>query len=200
MSGRRKKKRKPPPPAVIQKGAEPIRKPRWNLKEWFFLVATIIGLPSAILFFWPRVMVSAPSTPLDPNEVLSTSFEVSNAGVTPLEHVTVVFSLGQVSGKGVRNGVRAKLDRNFIPDFNGGFAMRQYADKTLRADEQFTVILSDFMGNVESADIALIVQYQPWFLPIDCEKKFRFITYKHWNGIHPWQSWPLDEKLPPDAE
>ena len=78
--------------------------------------------------------------------------------------------------------------------------MRQYADKTLRVDDRFTVILSDFMGNVDSADIALIVHYQPWFLPIDCEKKFRFISYKHWNGIHPWQSWPLHKKLPPDAE
>ena len=154
-------------------------------------LCTVLGFVISLLVLLPRPTVFPPSVPLDQKDQFSVSFDITNSGYIPLADCTASLGVGQITSKG------ANLDPGFIPTFESRLVMPAWQHHRLGMDERFTIVLSDAVHPVESADIAIIVSYKPWFFPINREKIFRFVTFKQTNGHQYWRSWPINEKLPP---
>lgn len=174
-----------------QQQKAPKTKMRSKVIPLFLLICTLVGVAASIAVFLPRPIVSPPSIPFDNNNRFSVSFDIINGGYIPLEDCGVSLGVGQITSKG------AHLDPSFFPTFGSRLVMPAWQHHRLAMDERFTVVLSDLMRNVESADIALIVSYKPWFFPIHKEKIFRFVTFKQKDGQSYWRSWPIEDPLPP---
>ena len=153
-------------------------------------LCTVLGFAISLVVFLPRPTVLPPSVPLDQKDQFSVSFDITNSGYIPLADCTASLGVGQITSKG------AHLDPMFIPTFKSRLVMTAWQHHRLGMDERFTIVLSDAVRPVESADIAIIVSYKPWFFPIYREKIFRFVTFKQTDGHQYWRSWPIDEQLP----
>jgi hypothetical protein len=69
----------------------------------------------------------------------------------------------------------------------------------LASDQSFTIALDDFIRFVASeklggADISIVVEYQPGFIPLRQEKEFRFATAPRVDGKLDWVSRPVEEQ------
>ena len=161
-------------------------------KMWRKVFGSLLGvctLAGAAVFF-PRPTVSPPSMPFDPTDKFSVSFEISNNGYIPLNDCTAMLGVGQISG------ASAHFDPSFIPSFKSRLVMPAWQHHRLGMDDRFTVVLSDLLQmGVQSADIAIVVSYKPWFLPIRREKIYRFVTISQTGARQTWRSWPPDEPL-----
>ena len=94
-----------------------------------------------------------------------------------------------------------KFDGCFIPSFASQIGPSSWHADTIGIDEHFTVLLSDFSratkGMNVRMDIAIVVKYKPWILPIHKQRIFRFVTYAKDNGQYYWRAWPLG--MPPNG-
>jgi hypothetical protein len=160
------------------------------------LVATLLGLAVGALALLPRISVSPPSSQVDPNNVLSVSFDISNTGYIPLEDVSAKLAAGDIGAPNAP-GIHAKRKPNGAPEFWVYFPIIQNQHHYLGLDERFTINPESQMGGfVSQADIAVIVSYQPWFIPWRREKSFRFFAKPDRQGKVYWRSWPIDEIAP----
>ena len=184
----RKKGRRAKPQRTKQKAQK--TKTHKRIYSLLIGICTFVGFVASVIVFLPRPNVSAPTVPFDTEDSFSVSFDVSNNGFIPLYHCTVSFGVGQVVGK------EKQLDPLFIPSFESRFVMPAWKDHDLGMDDRITIVLNDLIKNVGSADIAIIVSYNPWIIPIDREKIFRFVTFKQNDGRQFWRSWPVGEVLP----
>lgn len=154
-------------------------------------LCTVVGGVASLIVFLPRILVSPPPSPLNANDIFSVSFEVTNAGFIPLRDATAALGLGQIIGKGSR------LDRRIVPTFDSFMTMPQWQHHSLDMDQRFTVVLSDLLrADVTEADIAIIVFYRPWGLPLRRKAVFRFVAFPDSYGSSYWRSWPVGERLP----
>ena len=69
---------------------------------------------------------------------------------------------------------------------------------SLPADQPLTIVLDDFLrlappAKFGGADISIIVEYQPWLVPLRQEKEFRFATELGTDSRLYWASRPTDE-------
>ena len=87
----------------------------------------------------------------------------------------------------------------FIPYFTGGIAYAPWLNHRIDMDERYEVSLNDLwdIKPLRFADIALVIYYRPWFLPINRKKVFRFITHKGQDGKLRWYAYPTGEAPPP---
>lgn len=154
-------------------------------------MATLIGGVGAVVVFFPRIVVSPPSAVIDPRNAVSVSFDITNTGIIPLLDVSASLGIGQM----VMNG---KLDRA-VPSFDTRLFRPEWGHHRLGMDERFTMVLSDMIGlPIEAADIGIVVDYNPWHVPIRRRKVFRFVAAKGYDSEPRWKSWPLGERPPPD--
>ncbi len=164
--------------------------------ELLLAIATLVGLPAFVLTVLPRVSVSAPSAPLDPNNILSVSFDISNSGYIPLDDVSAKLGAGHIGAPG-EPGIHSRLKPNGVPYFDVYFPIIQNQHHHLGLDERFTINPESQLGGyIRNADIAVIVSYQLWFVPWHTEKPFRFIAQPDGQGKVYWRSWPVDEPAP----
>ncbi len=66
-------------------------------------------------------------------------------------------------------------------------------DHYLREDETFMITPNDIFTSDDKAmegDLAVLVTYQPWIIPWQCNKVFRFFANKQSNGSTYWYSVP----------
>jgi hypothetical protein len=65
------------------------------------------------------------------------------------------------------------------------------------ADQPLSIVFSDILeeppNKVAGADLMGIVTYQWWFVPIQFQKHFRFVTRKQPDGTLQWYSLPIEE-------
>lgn len=176
-----------------KKQKQKVKETRTRMKLLSILlgICTLVG--GAVVFL-PRPTVLSPTVPFDNNNSFSVSFDISNNGYIPLEDCGISLGVGQIAGKD------AHLDPSLIPSFQSRFIMPKYQHHRLGMDERFTFVASDIIGNAGAADIAIIVTYKPWFLPLRREKIFRFVTLKQSDKQLFWRSWPVDEPLPFNKE
>jgi hypothetical protein len=150
---------------------------------------TVLGLVATVLTLWPRVVVDS-SEPVDPKNPLSASFTVINTGYLPLRDVTVLLGVGRiVFGTG-------RLDPNVVPNFRSRLVRPEWQHHRLAMDERFAVTVGDLFrtdstARVSAADIAVVVTYKPWLLPLSGEKVFRFVTKRQTDGLLYWYPLPL---------
>ena len=162
----------------------------WNTPTVLGLLLALVGL----IVFWPRLTVES-SGPVDPANPLSSAFTITNTGFIKLSDVDVSFGMGQMGFGGVA------LRPNFVPTFTALQTMREWSGHSLARDEAYTVTLSDFVNGggpepLTGADIAIVVQFKPWFLPWKCEEGRRFVTKKQTDGRLYWYHYPLDAPGP----
>jgi hypothetical protein len=192
---------------MSNKGVKPTkeRKRKWEKPKiptrvviWQALLgfATLIGIPAFVLTVLPRIAVSPPSSPVDPNNVLSVSFEVSNSGLIPLNDVSAKMAIGDI-GEGNDPGMHGRRTPNGVPYFDIYFPIEPDQHHRLGLDERFTINPESQLGGyVRSADIEIVASYEPWIIPIHREKRYRFVAIKDLQGNTYWRSWPTDEPPP----
>jgi hypothetical protein len=144
---------------------------------------TLIGGIAALVVFLPRPIVFPPSAPVDPNNVMSASFDISNAGYIPLDDVSI--------------RIESKFKPNGAPIFDVRVVYSAWDHHYLGLDDRITINPENRLGgNIIKADIAVSVSYLPWIIPIRRERMFRFIAMDDGTGRTYWRSWPLDEPAP----
>jgi hypothetical protein len=67
-------------------------------------------------------------------------------------------------------------------------------------DERYTIGFDAFApaGQVPAwktggADISIIVDYDPWFIPLQRRKEFRFEAFPTGDGLYQWRSRPVEQ-------
>jgi hypothetical protein len=185
---RQKAKGKIPPPLPTLK---PTRlRAQYPVLAWLLAIATLLGGLAAVLTFLPRVVVSPPTSPIDPRNAMSVSFDVINTGFIPLWDVSASLGLGEITNSG-------GLVETAVPTFKSRIIFPGWEHHRLGMDDRFTVDLSEWMGLwVTAADIAIVVSYRPGGLPITKERVFRFVATRGSDGKPRWKSWPVGEKMP----
>jgi hypothetical protein len=153
--------------------------------------AVLAGGTATALIYLPGVAVD-PARPLDPSNPYPISFTISDANVIPLDNVNVYLMTCYALAAPTPSA----------PPCQPPYQTRQFKagwrGHSLRADQPFTVELDDFLrlappAKFGGADISIIVEYQPWFVPIRQEKEFRFATELGTDGKLYWTSRPVDE-------
>jgi len=162
---------------------------KWRhfLKRGLALASFAIGL-LGLLSFLPRPSVSA-SEPVDIENPFSSAFTVTNGNIFPLSDLRVGLAPVRmpINGGRVVNDELLESRLGFI--FNS-----KWEHHTLRMDEQYSVTPSDIfnlLGPFQGADLAIVVQYKFWFLPISQSKAFRFQAHRQTNGHYYWYPTPL---------
>jgi hypothetical protein len=156
------------------------------------LAAAIVGggLAAAVLLL-PGVTVDS-AGPLDPANPYPLSFRIADANFIPLSSVNaylVICYFVVAPATLARQCQSSDKTRLFKADWR---------DRTLVADQSFTITLDDFMRlpapeKFGGADITIIVEYQPGRIPIRQEKEFRFTTLPQIDGKLHWIARSPDE-------
>ena len=165
-----------------------------QLSGVFFALTAAVGVVVSALTLLPRISV-APSDPVDSRNPLSSSFTIQNNNFIPLHHVMVMIGLRQINPV---SDAPFSLDPKAPP---ARLVAPEWTDHDLAMDDKFSISLDQLFHAPDvvldtpdkrpgSADLDIIVSYQPWFLPWTREKRFRFKTYKQTNGVFYWYSAP----------
>lgn len=169
-------------PSWADRGIGILRTTGGKVAAWGAVLGTAITLVSV----YPRVSIAA-SDPVDPVDPFSVSFTVTNNNYLPLENVKTYIGIAQA---GLFVGPPGYCARFFSPQWRSG---------DLHIDDKYTVAFSDvfrFERGPEpidgfKGDVAVIVQYSPWFLPVIREKVTRFVAHRQTNGQYYWYAEPL---------
>lgn len=158
---------------------------RWAVRGLFGLLS-IIGGMAALLTFLPRPTVTV-HDPVDPSNTMSASFDIGESGFVPLRRVGTALALR-----------RLNLGTAFFegdPGFGTRFFRTEWRGQTLHMDEHLTVTPSNFFYRAEDGYIAIVVEYQPWFIPFHRERIFPFITHRQTNGRLYWYALPAEQEI-----
>jgi hypothetical protein len=162
------------------------------------LIATLGGVVLGALILFPRVLVSSPSGPMESGNVFDASLDVSNSGFIPLTDAGACLIVGQIFGPNVTG--RSKLKPRFTyysdPERQSRLCRDIWQHHNLGMDDRFTIKLTDIASPVSEADIAVVVNYQPWFIPWRRERLFRFIAATDRSRKTGWRAWPFVEPSP----
>ena len=152
-------------------------------------LATLLGGLAAALAFIPRPYVSV-SDPVDSANPFSSKFTIKNGNI-PLSDVCVAVGFGKINlGNVIIGTVGGKFPQKYAV-----IQMEKWQHHYLNMDEGFDVTPADIFGpgpsTLQKADIAIIVKYKPWFIPIRRSKAFRYEAHKQTNGNFYWYELPL---------
>ena len=161
-----------------------------GLGTWkvFCIFVLIVGFLATILNLSPKISLS-PSPPLDPSDLFSTPFTVFNDGQFPVWNVKFTTLLNQVKNEG-----RVTWDNISVEIISP----KPVASYLSQGDATtFSVPFRKFFGNVgaiDSADIEITINYQPFPMLWYKEKPFRFVALKYLDGRLSWFRMPIDHK------
>jgi hypothetical protein len=135
--------------------------------------------------------------PVDPDNPFSSRFTITNTGFIALENVSVGIAPGKIDwgGDAVLRTEGPLSDKSHV------LMSSNWQNHELRMDEPYTITPSDVFSPrgvqgpdnrpIQSADIAIIVTYQPWFIPWSRSRAFRFQARRGAAGKFLWYSVPL---------
>jgi hypothetical protein len=155
------------------------------------VAAVLAGGTAAAILLLPGVSVD-PEGPIDPANPYPISFKIAGANFIPLANVNAYLVICYV----------AAAPMPLPPPCQSPDKIRRFKaawrDHSLARDQSFTIALDDFMrlpaaAKFGGADISIIVEYQPWSIPIRQEKEFRFTTLPQSDGKLYWIARPLDD-------
>jgi hypothetical protein len=153
--------------------------------------AALAGGTAAAVMLLPGVTVH-PEGPVDPFNPNSISFAISDANFIPLNNVNVYLMICYAVA------APAPSTQQCQPPYKTRKFKAGWRDHALAADQPFTIVLDDFLrltapAKFGGADISIIVEYQPWFVPVRQEKEFRFATDLGTDGKLYWVPQSTDE-------
>jgi hypothetical protein len=189
-------------------------------KEWTQLrklmaavlgLATLLGVPAAVVAFWPRLTVEI-GEPRQPSDPFSAPFTVANTGIMPLRKVSFNVGLCKVfiltvgpNGRPITFNIVGTPDQQAAATTppcsapNGALlTSSEWANHRLAPDERYTGSLADMHflsgGQASEADITMVVTFQPWIIPKTAKSEFRFVTVRQPDGTLRWVSRTLDNR------
>jgi hypothetical protein len=151
----------------------------------------LLGLYLSALVLYPRVTVEVTS-PEVPGSVLTSEFTIQNTGFITLEDLQAGLNLCRININ--------SLPTNFGCDYANQPTMiwTPWRRSFLLRDERFTINLADAIhtspSSVKYADIGILVEYKPWFMPFRMSRIYRFQTRYGSDDILRWYSMPLAEQ------
>jgi len=159
----------------------------------FVALCTIVGL---LLYLVPRVSV-VPSDPVEIGNPFSASFTITPSNIFPLRNVGACVGTIEID---VLPRTFSQEKRPPITNVTNITCITEqdWNNHNLSADEKFTItpyttfMPGDQFAVLAGADIAIVVDYQPWFIPIRRRQAFRFVTHRFSDGSYRWYSYPLD--------
>jgi hypothetical protein len=175
-------------------------------------VATLIGVPAAVIAFWPRMTVT-PSGLFDATNAYSETFTVANTGFLPFENVQVGIALCSIET--VKNDFVVTGDPCADNNPRVMIGSPSWWTPELRRDEPFSIVLSDnlniatdkfrsthpnsFMGTqmmspLKAANVIVSVHFAPWPLPWRKIFNYRFVAKEQPNKQIMWRAIPLSWK------
>jgi hypothetical protein len=153
--------------------------------------AILCGGVAAAVMLLPGVSVDA-AGPVDPAAPYPISFKIADANFIPLNNVNAYLVICYVAAAPAPPTQRCQS-----PD-KARLFKAAWRDHALAADRSFSITLDDFMrfaapAKFGGADISIVVEYQPWLIPVRLEKEFRFTTLPQIDGKLYWIARSLDE-------
>jgi len=139
-------------------------------------------------------MTVIPDESMDPANPYPISFIIMNTNIIPLHKMTIYVGFCHL--------VVETPDFHFsemppaCTKYDTRITQPKWSNRTLTMDERFTITLDDLIpinppSKLRSADILIIVKYDPWFIPLTREKGFKFATQLKSDGRLQWLSLPL---------
>ena len=107
-------------------------------------LATLIGVPAALIAFWPRLTVTASGLHNESN-AYSETFMLTNVGFLPFENVRVAVEL--CSFKTAEDSMRVSGCATNDPSEIIGFTADGWNATEIRRDESLSVVLSDVLDS-----------------------------------------------------
>ena len=153
--------------------------------------ALLAGGTAAAVLLLPGVVV-APEGTLDPANPYPISFKIADANFVPLNNVNAYLVICYAAPALAPSPQPCQSPGKTLL-FKAG-----WRDHALAADQSFTITLDDFMRFVPpakfgAADISIMVEYQPWLIPVRQQKEFRFTTLPQIDGKLYWIARSLDD-------
>jgi hypothetical protein len=189
------RRRKPKPNTARPTGATPKVLPGTSSRWWTIPRKLIAGFAGIVAFaaaavtFLPRVAVDPDVLPDMAHGSLGT-FKVKNAGLIPLEDITIDMGLCSLS---VNGAIPRPIDCQ--GHLGARFHGHPWHHNYLRIDDAFTIGVGDLLraNSFNYADISWQITYKPWFLPWTQMAEFRFTTQSLEDGTTVWYQRPSDE-------
>jgi hypothetical protein len=163
------------------------------------LLGAILGtctLIGAAAILYPRLTVEPTRMEIDRYHPSESSFQIRNIGYIPLHNVRPMIGLcALIYG----------VPKQQIPTCDGQLqtklALTGWHTNILAIDEPQTIEIADlfnFTGlsdqtKLYDADISIIVDFEPWFIPFTIEREFRFYTEIESMDKMIWRSRPVNK-------
>jgi hypothetical protein len=144
---------------------------------------TAVGTIASLLVLLPRVTVNV-DDPIEPSNSMSASFTIANNSIIPLWDAGAALAFRRIAAPAL--GVYLES----VAPMGTTFLRPSWLHHKLAMDEHFTVTPAELVSYATEGDIWIVVSYQPWFLPIRCEKRFHFVTRPESNGRSYWFAMP----------
>jgi hypothetical protein len=196
-----KSRRRPPARGIKKIVTSPKSKDKVHstsrvITEWTLGIATIVGAVVGLLIFLPRVTVE-PAGQIDPSSPYPIPFTIINTGIIPLMNLQPAVGLCSVTLTMEKKPPQSPPD-SCAGSLGTRFVMPQWFIRKLSMDERHVVRFDDVFDITEgvklaAADISIIIQYDPWMLPIRREKEFHFATRFEKDGKLSWIPRPLEK-------
>jgi hypothetical protein len=141
-------------------------------------IVGVLATISGVLSLFPNISV-APATPLDPTNLFSTPFTISNDGYLPIYGVTFRCRIRRVHSEG---------GGEVITSGKGIYPLRDPLT-VMRSGEKSTVACPfpvTFDSPIVGADFDFVVAFRPIWIPWHRERFFRFGTAKNKEGQLIW--------------
>jgi hypothetical protein len=169
--------------------------PRAALKQGRVLralaAAILVGGTTAAVVLLPGVTVDSEG-PVDPSNPYPISFKIADSNFIPLNNVNAYLVVCYVAA------APAPPAQQCQPPYKTRLFKASWRDHSVTTKQPFTITLDDFMrfaapAKFGGADISIIVEYQPWLVPVRQEKEFRFTTLPQIDGKLHWIARSLDD-------
>ena len=144
----------------------------------------------------PRISVDPPA-PFDPSKPSPITFTVSNINIVPLHNVKIGLGICYIRSADhppLGSDIESDPKRCNDPPIAG--LIRWQVD-WLDTDEKYELNLEDLLNikpsdHIERADITIFIMYEPWRLPKQRTRQFRFLARPLSDGKIYWEPMPLN--------
>jgi hypothetical protein len=158
-----------------------------KLLAFTLAVATLIGVPGALLVLLPRITVEGTG---DFSKPASIAFVTTNTGSIPLRYPILGMTMCELAYT-TAPPKPSSCDSSWIPSSVPDAKTPEW----LYTDEKFTLRLEDVAvvagAPIVQANVIIIIGYYPWYFPVRFYKRFGFRSAKGSDGILYWRAYSL---------